>query len=473
MMGYLDVKRDDINYANLYKDTTALMANAARQISEFIESRFRKGSKICAACGTGNNAGDGIAALEILRKDYQVVAVLVKGKGSLKTEEARWAESNYKGRLLGARSLEAEVKDADVVLDCIFGIGISGEPREPYAGAIRTVNRFGKEIVSVDVPSGLGTKYSVKPKYTVTFTDSKEGMDKSNSGEIIIADIGIPEEVKKYAGPGDMVYFTEPDPTSHKGMNGSLSIIGGWEYYGSSVIAGLGANKLGTDLVKIYATSGNYGVIASYSPYIIVRNISSLGASWKSDALKGTALLIGPGLGTGEQAEKEVLQIVKKAEVPIIVDADGIKLISGKMEAARKKKVIFTPHRKEFEILSGKEASEGNAVEFAEKHSVVIVLKGMTDVVTDGRRTIYVRGGNPRMTMGGTGDLLAGLISALASRGIDTFRAAVMGAYINKKIAESAFRANSYWYDIDDMIRCIPDFMKANVSWAAKGKKKS
>lgn len=467
MMDFLDVKRDDLNYAHLYGDNRTLMANAARQLSDFVRTRVPKGSRICAVCGTGNNAGDGIAALENLREDYEVIAVLIKGKASLKTEEARWAKETYKGRLLGLESMEEEVKAADLVLDCMFGIGISGEPREPYAHAIEIINSLGKEVVSVDVPSGMGTKHAVIPQYTVTFTDQKKGMDSSNSGEIIVVDIGIPEEVREYAGPGDVVYYTRPDPASHKGMNGSLSIIGGWEYYGSSVIAGLGANRIGNDLVKIYTPSGNYGAIASYSPNLIVRNITTMGETWQDDALRGTALLIGPGIGDSKLARDTTNHLIEKSQVPVVVDADGIRIVSGNLKSFSGKQLVFTPHRKEFEVLTGTSATEGNAISFASKHSVTIVMKGMTDIVTDGNRTIKVRGGNARMSMGGTGDLLAGLVAALASRGISPFRAAVMGAYINKKIAEAAYRKKSYWYGIDDMIDSIPEFMKTHVTWAA------
>lgn len=466
MMEYLDVKRDDINYIHLYGNATPLMANAARQLSDFVRKTFKPGTRVCAVCGTGNNAGDGIAALENLREDYDVSAVLVKGKSSIKTDEAKWALNQYKGKVLGLRSLDKELRESDIIIDCLFGIGIAGEPKEPYASVIDRINSSGKKIISVDVPSGLGSGHSVIPDYTVTFTDSKKGMTQKNSGKIIICDIGIPDEVRKYAGPGDLVYYARPDPSSHKGMNGSLSIMGGWEYYGSSVIAGLGANALGTDLVKIYTTSKNYPIVASYSPYIIVRDVTELGDSWKEDANRGTALLAGPGLGLSHEAEKEFVSVVKKSDLPIIVDADGLKILSGNISLLKGKNIILTPHHREFEILTGMDATEENAIKFAKRNSVVIVMKGPVDIVTNGEKTIYVKGGNVRMTMGGTGDLLAGLISAISSRNVDPFRAAVMGAYINKKLAEHAYAEKSYWYSIDDMISMIPVIMKEYISWA-------
>lgn len=467
MMDYLDVKRDDLNYMHLYRDATGLMDNAARQIAEFVRTTFGSGIRVCAVCGTGNNGGDGIAALEHLRSEDDVTVILVRGKNSLKTTEAKWALKNYGGKIAGIRSLEKELRESDVVLDCIFGIGISGDPREPYSTTIKKMNRIGRNIVSVDVPSGLGTSIAVKPAHTVTFTDVKRGMKKENSGNIVVRDIGIPEAVSKYAGPGDMVYYTEPESESHKGMNGTLAIVGGWEFYGSSVIAGTGANAFGNDLVRIYVSEKNYEIISSFSPYLIVRNINSMKSDWIKEVLKSRAVLVGPGLGQSQESKKAALSVIRSHTGPIVVDADGIGMISGNLAAIKGKDVIFTPHSREFETLTGSPATEENAVKFARKHSAVIVLKGKEDIVTDGTRIIHVQGGNARMTMGGTGDLLAGLISAAASRGIEPFRSAVMGAYVNKKAGEYSYRQKSYWYGIDDMISSIPQIMMDNIQWAA------
>lgn len=470
MMDYLDVKRDDINYTFLHKDATELMKNAAKGISNLVRKKFPAGSKVCAVCGTGNNGGDALAALEDLRADYDVTAVFVKGKASLKSKEAKWALGNYSGNTASIESLKEILEESDVILDAIFGIGISGEPREPYARAIKLLNGYSKKIISVDLPSGMGTTLSVKPAITITFTDIKKGMDKENSGEILICDIGIPEEVSRYAGPGDLVYYIEPDPSSHKGMNGTLAIVGGWEFHGSSVIAGKAALKISTDLVRVYTSSKNYEIVASHSPYLIVRNVNELGSQWAVEAAKHGCILIGPGMGNSAASLEGMITAFKVSGRPLVIDADGIKAASKNLSYLRGKKVIFTPHHREFEILSGQPANKANAIEFAKKHSFVIALKGPTDIVTDGTRTIEVKGGNSRMTMGGTGDMLAGIIGACASRGIDVFRSAVMGSYINKKAAESAYEVNSYWYDIDDMMDKIPSVMMDNIAWAGRKK---
>lgn len=470
MMDYLDVKRDDINYVHLYGEATHLMENAAIGIRDAVRKVASPGSRICAVCGTGNNGGDGIAALEKLRGEYEVVAVLLKGKDSLKTPESRWALKNYKGVTEGPDSLEKNLKESDLIIDAIFGIGISGEPREPYASAIRSINSIGKPVISVDIPSGLGTSHQVKSTVTVTFTDVKNGMDKNNSGEIVVHDIGIPEKVARYAGPGDLVYYAEPKAESHKGMNGTLSILGGWEFYGSAVIAGLAALRMATDLVRIYTTSTNYRIIASYSPYLIVRNLRSNAEGWLKEASGHGAVLIGPGMGTRQPSKSAMASLIERSTSPLVIDADGIKLVGKSIGIVKGKTVVFTPHHKEFEILSGEKANEENAIAFAKQHSVTVVLKGRTDIVTNGTKTICVEGGNPRMTMGGTGDMLAGLIAACASRGIEPFRSAVMGAYVNKKAGELAYDRKSYWYSIDDMLESIPELMKNEIKWASQNK---
>ncbi|EQD56942.1 sugar kinase, partial [mine drainage metagenome] len=152
----------------------------------------------------------------------------------------------------------------DIVVDALLGTGISGNPRHPYDQAIRQINSCKKTIVSVDVPSGMGNEITIVPQYTVTFSEKKDGMDERNSGKIVVVDIGIPEQVFRFAGPGDLIYYPLPRADSHKGMNGTLAIIGGIEYYGSAVIAAEGASGTGIDLVRIFTSGQNYQIIGSY-----------------------------------------------------------------------------------------------------------------------------------------------------------------------------------------------------------------
>lgn len=463
MMDYLEAKRDDQNYKYIYGDLYVLMQNAGKSVAEFISSTLGSGKRILFVSGTGNNAGDGFVAAEILRKSNDVRILLIKPKEELKTGDARKAFESYRGEIVSLESLEEESAKADIIVDGIFGIGIKGDPRPPYDGVIDLVNKSGKTVVSIDVPSGIGTKRSIMPQFTVTFTDEKEGMTPENSGKIHIADIGIPDSLKTMAGPGDLVYYSIPEPDSHKGMNGTLAIVGGWTFHGSAVIAALGAEKIGTDLVRVYTTGSNYGIISSYDPSIIVRKANLISSRLYEEIRGNRAVLIGPGLGISPEAANAVKRIVNSTENPMVIDADALKILKDFRHIMDGKNIVITPHREEFRILSGKEPTEENVMEFSSEHGITTLLKGKVDFITDGKRVMYSRGGNARMTMGGTGDLLAGILAGFISRGTDPFRAAAMATFVNKRSAELSFNRKSYWYGISDMIDEIPNVMRRNI----------
>lgn len=465
MMDYLEAKRDDLNYKYIYGDLYILMQNAGRAVAEFISSKLGSGKKILFISGTGNNAGDGFVAAEILRNENNVKVLLIKSKEEIKTRDAKKALESYNGEIVALDSLEVEIERADIIVDGIFGVGIQGEPRPPYDEVIYKINDSGKIIVSIDVPSGIGTKISVIPAYTVTFTDEKEGMSPENSGHIHISDIGIPDSLKTIAGPGDLVYYNLPDPDSHKGMNGTLAIVGGWTFYGSAVIAALGAEKVGIDLVRVYCTETNYGIISSYDPSIIVRKANLVSSRLYEEIRGHKAVLIGPGIGISAESANTVKRVINTTENPMVIDADALKVLKDFKHIMKGKKIVITPHKEEFRIISGLEPTEENVMEFSSEYGIITMLKGKVDFITDGKRIMYARGGNARMTMGGTGDLLAGILAAFVSRGIDPFRATAMAAFVNKRSAELAFNRNSYWYGLNDMIEEIPNVMKRNIEF--------
>ena len=121
------------------------------------------------------------------------------------------------------------ISESDIIVDAIFGTGIRDPVKEPYSSIIEEINLSKTEVISIDVPSGLGTSHSVLPDATVTFTDVKEGMNEKNSGSIDVRNIGIDEREINYAGPGDMVYFPKIEKNGHKGQNGKVLIMAGWK----------------------------------------------------------------------------------------------------------------------------------------------------------------------------------------------------------------------------------------------------
>ncbi len=454
-MNYLDIKHDDLNYEYLYGSTYNLMKNAGRTVANRARRMVQKGARICVVCGTGNNAGDSIVAAENLREDYDVSVILIS---DLKTDLAKKALEEYRGKFYSLNNIDSCL-NSDLIIDGIFGVGISGRPRPPYDDVIERINRSGKKVLSVDIPSGLGSDLYVRADSTVTFTGKKDGMDSSNSGEIIVADIGIPEDVQKYAGPGDLVYYPKPDPSSHKGMNGTVAIVAGWEFFGSSVIAGLAAKHLGLDLIKIYVTDKNYGIVASYDPSIIVRKFEYTRSYFYGEIESAKSILIGPGMGITHDSIITVKRVINSSTVPMVVDADALTILSSHRDIMKGHKLVITPHKGEFLRLTGMDPNEENARSFSDEYGIITVLKGTNDIITDGRTVRYARGGNARMTMGGTGDLLAGIIASFMAKGIDPMRASLMGSFLNKRIGELAYLQKGYWYGIDDMIGNIGPLM--------------
>ncbi len=456
MITYKDVQKSDLNYEYFIGDTYTLMRNAGKCVADEILREFGRGRRILTVCGTGNNAGDGLVASSILSASNDVSVFLVKGEGSIKTKDASKALELFKGNFISKSEFDAALEKSEVVIDAIFGSGFEGNPRAPYDSIITKINGSGKKIVSVDVPSALGSDIPVKPLMTVTFTDAKVGMDASNSGKIVIADIGIPDKVFRYAGPGNFVYYRLPAADSHKGMNGLVGMVTGWTYYGSAVISALGAIKSGADLVRVYVTDYNRIIISSYDPQIIVRELSD-------DTLSGigenNSILIGPGLGKHQDLQPVLLRL-KGFKGVVVVDADGLDLIETIRKDLSDSRIIITPHQGEFRRISGTEPTLENAITFSKKLNVIVILKGVEDLVVYKDRVTRVQGGNPRMTMGGTGDLLAGLTAAISTRSEDVFESACMASFLNKSIGDLAMKEGSYWYDINDMIEKIPLALK-------------
>lgn len=463
-LSFLDVKRADRNYQFLNGDLYGLMVNAGTRVAETIEKEYGKGRKILVFCGTGNNGGDGFVAARILSAANDVTVCAVSGLEGMKTQDSQKAAREYKGRVITPSEAEKAISRSEIIVDALLGSGIIGEPRDPYAALINSINSSGKPLVSVDIPSGIGSKTCIRPHITVTFTEAKEGMNRENSGKIRAVGIGIPHKAFSHNGPGDFAYYRLPGKDSHKGMNGSVALVAGWTFHGSAIIASLGAIRAGSDLVRIYARHENREILSSYSPDIIVRDVEN--KDILEEIRKSDAIIIGSGLGAGQPLD-DVIKSLRGFGGKIILDAEGLDHVSGIRKACPSAGLILTPHKGEFQRISGMEPNEKNALEYAKKMKSTLLLKGVVDIVTDGKRARYTEGGNSRMTMGGTGDLLAGIAGAVSTRMEDPFNAACLASFINKSSGDMCFKQKSFWYTIGDMINAIPEVMKMSIGTAS------
>ena len=463
-----------------------LMENAGANVANEIKKRFTgKGTSVTIVAGKGNNGGDAFAAARHLH-GFDVKIVLLGSSKDLRTEE-----TSGNMRILKENSFDiAEITDSselktlylsDVIIDAIFGTGIRGKIREPEATAINLINDANAFVVAVDVPSGLDpdtgdAEKAVRADLTVTFHSAKRGLLKAKEyvGELVVADIGIPDGMDRLTGPGDVRIVAKRKASSHKGDNGRVLIVGGGPFFGAPTLAALAALHAGADWVTIAAPKSVSPIIASISPNLIVQPLSSEILVEKdvpvvSDLIKmHDVVVIGMGLGAEEATKKTTRKIIEDAK-NVVVDADGF---YGLQLPLKDKHVIVTPHAGEFAKMGGMvgrvevppEANSEERIEFVKEFSklnkVVTLMKGPTDIISDGVRVKLTRKGNAGMTVGGTGDVLAGITGAFFANTSDPFKAATAAAFVNGAAGDLAFADKGYGLLATDVVENIPRVMK-------------
>ncbi|UCH32353.1 MAG: NAD(P)H-hydrate dehydratase [Candidatus Bathyarchaeota archaeon] len=468
-----------------------LMENAGRGVASEISLRFpSKKTRISLFCGLGGNGGDGfVTARHLLSRGYQV-DVIVSGKPATITHEAtlkNWLSLQQLKRNFNlievSDSSQIPKTKADVIIDALLGIGLKGAPKPPILQLIRTINKTRAFCLAVDVPTGLDSdsgeilNEAIRADLTITFHKAKPGLlkAKDNVGELFVADIGLPKILEKYAGPGDVDLIITPRPLeSHKGDFGSVLIVGGSETFtGAPALTALAALRAGADLTYIAAPEKTAYALSSISPNLITIKLkgSHLIANdiplIKQCLNKATAIVIGPGLGLHsetEQAVQELLVALKEVKTSLLLDADGLK-IYGRLKQPLDIPLVLTPHTQEFSILIGKKApsdlkeKEAMVKRTAARFKAVIVLKGNTDIISDGSRIKLNFTGNPGMTVGGTGDILSGVIAALLAQQIDPFRAAVAGTFVNGAAGDFAKKRKGHHLLATDLLDWIPQVL--------------
>ncbi|MEW6070118.1 MAG: NAD(P)H-hydrate dehydratase [Candidatus Thermoplasmatota archaeon] len=477
MLTYKDVLALDKNSAYWHVPQAQLMENAGRAVAVITLRYVEKlGRNIFVVCGLGNNGGDGFVAARYLRENDCKVKVALLGKPEeIKTEITKVNYERVKGIVATFErvNLVKELEKANIVIDAMLGVGVVGVLKEPYLSAVKLINKYKaktKFVIAVDVPTGLGTKHAIVPNVTVTFHDLKEGMNRKNSGRIIVKDIGIPKEAEKCIGPGELVYYPKPEKDSKKGDNGIVLVIGGGPYTGAPALAALAAYRTGVDLVHLAVPSSIYQIIASFSPNFIVHpignkilNLEAVPAIMELTK-KVDSVLIGPGLGNEEQTKQAIKELVRKIALPLVIDASAFDAIN--LKDIKSKNGVVTPHAGEFKKLTNlrlpktTEARVPIVEKIANKTKMTILLKANIDIISDGKRTKLNYTGNEAMTVGGTGDVLAGIIAALLAKKVEPFRAACMGAFINGYAGDKVFKEKSYSLLATDIIEKIPEVLR-------------
>jgi NAD(P)H-hydrate epimerase len=353
---------------------------------------------------------------------------------------------------------------------------------------VKQINRMKAFKIALDVPTGIDSDTgetlgeAVKADLTVTFHRTKKGFEeaKRHVGKLVVKNIGFPKEFEGFAGPGDVLLVTKPRPSeSHKGDFGRLLVVGGSETYsGAPTLVALGAMRTGVDLVYVAAPRQTALAISSMSPDLITVKLEGehLNSS-NVQALRKyfetvNAVSMGPGLGLHPDTVKTVEALVELAEnsgKPLLLDADALKAF-----AAFKRKLrvplVLTPHAGEYAILTGKTVPDDFSARVqhvrrtAAQLGAVILLKGPVDVVSDGGRVKINFSGNPGMTVGGTGDVLSGVVSAFLAQNTDPFESATAGAFVNGAAGDFVFEKKGYHMVATDLIEWIPQVLNDPMS---------
>jgi ADP-dependent NAD(P)H-hydrate dehydratase / NAD(P)H-hydrate epimerase len=476
-MGMLPAKEFsvlDINSESLGVPTGFLMENAGRGVAEAVEARLGHGLRILVLCGPGNNGGDGFVAARHLKDHSKVSIALAKPIDQIRTDIAKDAYEAVKDLVVPLEGLD--LSKFDVIVDSLLGTGVKGRVQEPYSKLIDQINESQAKVVSVDVPSGFGGDKMVRPAITVTFHDVKEGMSEANSGDIVVKDIGIPVEATTTVGPGEFVYYPLPSPDSHKGDNGRLLVVGGGPYTGAPALVAMGAYRIKVDLVRIAVPERAFVPVASYSPNFIVHELSGKRHLAKKDVGEieellpwSDAMVIGPGLGDDKETAEAIHDIIERCNKPMVIDADAITVVAKDLSVLKGKAGILTPHAGEFKRLTGvplpmdPESRMTQAKELAERTGMTVLLKGRVDVIACADRVKLNRTGNAGMSVGGTGDVLAGIVGGLLSREVKPFDAARLAAFVNGTAGDIAYQDLGYCFLATDVAERIPRAVRAFI----------
>jgi len=481
-----------------------LMENAAIGLADAIGETYPEATSAAIFCGPGNNGGDGLAlARHLNARGYQVEIRLVTSGSGLSADAGVQLETCKNQGLtlqeVGPEDFKLDVVESagnlDLVVDALFGTGLTRPLSGHFAQVVEAINTLPIPCVAVDLPSGLnGSRATfmgphIQSELTVTFAAPKiphvllpaaEAV-----GEVVVADLGIPRElVERATGDlhlliGDELvgYLSPRAPTGHKGDYGHAMIVAGSVgKAGAAILAARGAVRSGAGLVTVATPESvlqtvELGSLESMTLPLAASRDGGL-SEQSVDTILAFAhgkqvLAVGPGLGTSASTVQVIRSIVAAAEIPVVLDADGLNAFAGAMESLRESgaEKILTPHPGELARLLGVSTAEIQADRIASARSAarqadaVVVLKGFQTLIAEPTGAVFVNPtGNPGMASGGTGDVLTGIISGLLSQGLDASRAACLGVFVHGSAGDRAMaELGPIALTASDLLAHLPD----------------
>ena len=433
-----------------------LMERASLAVTEEIVKSFDKNACILIVAGTGNNAGDGIAIGRMLyEKGYRPEILRVGDPQKYSPQLQRQLQILDWYKPVFVEKIE---KKYELIVDAIFGFGLSREIQGTYAEVISEINCNGAKVIAVDIPSGIHTDtgaimgIAVKADCTVTFTAGKAGLyldpGRQYAGKILVREIGIPVEPVLHDFPltgipeeEDLQVFEKRDEAGNKGSFSKVLVIAGSEkMFGAAYLSAMAALKTGVGMVKVFTAENNRTAMATLMPEALLECYSTKAGEWVSaspeeistkkesvaqlvDALSwADVTLIGPGLDQTEISERILYTFLLYNEKPFVMDADALNILSKYPEwwLLLKGRCIITPHMGEMSRLTGKPVVDlkkdalTEARILAAVRQVTCVMKDARTVIADPKGKAFINvHGNSALATAGSGDVLAGIITGI------------------------------------------------------------
>ena len=452
-----------------------LMERAGGGLAQLADDVAPTGA-VVVLCGGGNNGGDGFVAARLLRHGGRDVRVVTTTDLDAYEGDARANLERLPGDAPAPFS-EGVLDGAAVLVDCLLGTGFSGDVREPVRAAILALNAAGAPVVACDVPSGVDAStgavddVAVEAVATATFHRAKPGLwiapGKQRAGDVHVIEIGIPpgEPVEPAIGLiGDRAFDLVPrrGADSTKFSSGHVLVVGGSTgLTGAPCMTAEAAMRAGAGYVTCCVPASLNVVFETRLLEVMTIPLPDDGGMLAAEGAervleeaskRGGALVVGPGFGKSDGAFALARDVVGRAEVPVVLDADGLNAHAGRLESLRGRgaPTILTPHGGELARLLDAEGDAVNAKRLeharaaAAEAEAIIVLKGDdTLVVAPDGRVAVSPGGVPALATAGTGDVLSGVIAALLAKGLDPFAAAAAGVLSHLHAGASASQRRS------------------------------
>ena len=466
-----------------------LMERAARGLAAVVAERAADGP-IRVVVGKGNNGGDGLAAARLLREAGREVDVLATGDLS----ELRGDAKANLDRLPGEAPREFQpgaLAGSGAIVDAMLGTGFEGAPREPIAGAIEAINELDVPVVACDMPSGVNASdgtvegHAVRAGATATFHGTKVGLHvapgKWHAGAVRVVEIGIPDGAPAPAAAGliaprvlDQVPHRPPDGSKFK--SGVVVIAGGSRgLTGAPTMVALAAQRTGAGYVQVAVPASAEQALELRLLEAMTRGCPDNDDGMHTEAGVETVLgmaeragcvVLGPGIGKGDDPGGFAREVARQAALPLLVDADGLNALAGRLETLREREgpTVLTPHEGELGRLLEVDSAEvaerrlEHARTAAERSGAIVVLKGDDTIVArPGGPVAISPGATPALATAGTGDVLSGIVGALLAKGVEPFAAAAAGVLAHAWAGKhAAARLGADHVVAGDVIDAIP-----------------